>query len=87
MFCQAIQSTSPVDSHVIPYPWNMPGYNNQVIMAAGTFVQGASIELSADAPIAPPYAAYLQGGLTYEHVKIAMMKVLAQLERKGYITL
>jgi len=87
VFCQAIQSTSPVDSHVIPYPWNMPGYNNQVIMAAGTFVQGASIELSADAPIAPPYAAYLQGGLTYEHVKIAMMKVLAQLERKGYITL
>jgi cystathionine beta-lyase family protein involved in aluminum resistance len=87
LFCQAIQSISPVDSHVTPYPWDMPGYTNQVIMAAGTFVQGASIELSADAPIIPPYAAYLQGGLTYEHVKIAMMKVLTQMEKAGYINL
>ncbi len=70
-FCRAIQSVSPVDSHVVPYPWDMPGYNDQVIMAAGTFVQGASIELSADAPIKEPYIAYLQGGLTYEHVKYA----------------
>jgi cystathionine beta-lyase family protein involved in aluminum resistance len=84
-FCQAIQSMSPVDSHVTPFPWDMPGYNHQVIMAAGTFVQGASIELSADAPILEPYIAYLQGGLTYHHVKIALMKVLSQMSRKGYL--
>lgn len=86
-FCQAIQSASPVDSHVLPYPWDMPGYRHQVIMAAGTFVQGASIELSADAPLKPPYVVYLQGGLTYEHVKLALMKVLAQMYRKGFISL
>lgn len=86
-FCQAIQSASPVDSYVLPYPWDMPGYQHQVIMAAGTFVQGASIELSADAPLKPPYAVYLQGGLTYEHVKFALMKVLAQMYRKGFISL
>ena len=71
-FCRAVQSVSPVDSHVVPYPWDMPGYDDQVIMAAGTFVQGASIELSADSPIKAPYVAYLQGGLTYEHVKYAV---------------
>lgn len=72
-FCRAVQAVSPIDSHVVPYPWDMPGYNNQVIMAAGTFVQGASIELSADSPIKEPYIAYLQGGLTYEHAKYAVL--------------
>lgn len=71
-FCRAIQAVSPIDSHVVPYPWDMPGYSDQVIMAAGTFVQGASIELSADAPIKEPYIAYLQGGLTYEHARYAV---------------
>ena len=72
-FCRAIQQASPIDSNVVPFPWDMPGYEDQVIMAAGTFVAGASIELSADAPIREPYIAYMQGGLTYEHVKIACM--------------
>jgi cystathionine beta-lyase family protein involved in aluminum resistance len=86
-FCQAIQSASPIDGYVVPYPWDMPGYEHQVIMAAGTFVQGASIELSADAPIKEPYIAYLQGGLTYAHVKIAMMKVLTRMYKEGFIQL
>lgn len=86
-FCQAIQSASPVDGDVVPYPWEMPGYEHQVIMAAGTFVQGASIELSADAPIKEPYIAYLQGGLTYAHVKLAMMKVLTRMHKEGFIQL
>ena len=71
-FIQNIQKNSPVDGHVDVLPWDMPGYENQVIMAAGCFVQGSSIELSADAPIKPPYIAYMQGGLTYEHCKIAL---------------
>ena len=71
-FIQCIQKNSPIDSHVDALPWEMPGYENQVIMAAGCFVQGSSIELSADAPIKPPYIAYMQGGLTYEHCKIAL---------------
>ncbi|MBR5192671.1 MAG: methionine gamma-lyase family protein [Clostridia bacterium] len=71
-FIQCIQKNSPIDSHVLALPWAMPGYNDEVIMAAGCFVQGSSIELSADAPIKPPYIAYLQGGLTYEHCKIAL---------------
>ncbi len=71
-FVQTIQKNSPIDSHVLAMPWDMPGYNDQIIMAAGCFVQGSSIELSADAPIKPPYIAYLQGGLTYEHCKIAL---------------
>lgn len=74
-FCQAVQRISPVDSHVVPYPWDMPGYKNQVIMAAGTFIQGASLELTADAPIKEPYIGYLQGGLTYEHVKLALTEI------------
>ncbi len=78
-FCQEIQYTSPVDSYVTPEPWAMPGYNDEVIMAAGTFVQGASIELSCDAPIKEPYILYLQGGLTYEHVKIALKNCLKKL--------
>ncbi len=69
-FVQLVQKTSPVDSFIVPMPWDMPGYNDQVIMAAGTFVGGASIELSCDSPIKSPYIAYFQGGLTYEHVKI-----------------
>ncbi len=69
-FCRTIQKLSPVDSSVVPYPWDMPGYNDKVIMAAGAFVQGSSIELSADGPIREPYIAYMQGGLTYEHVKL-----------------
>ncbi|MCH5188233.1 MAG: methionine gamma-lyase family protein [Oscillospiraceae bacterium] len=72
-FIQAIQSASPVDSFALPLPWDMPGYQHQVIMAAGTFVSGASIELSADAPIKPPYVGFMQGGLTYESAKIAIM--------------
>jgi cystathionine beta-lyase family protein involved in aluminum resistance len=86
-FCQALQSASPIDGHVVPFPWEMPGYEHQVIMAAGTFIQGASIELSADAPIKEPYIAYLQGGLTYAHVKIAMMKILTRMNKEGYIQL
>lgn len=71
-FIQGIQSGSPVDSQAIPYPWEMPGYEDQVIMAAGTFIEGASIEISADGPIREPYIAYLQGGLTYESAKLAV---------------
>ena len=71
-FIQTIQANSPVDSHVLALPWAMPGYEDEVIMAAGCFVQGSSIELSADAPIKPPFIAYLQGGLTYEHCKLAL---------------
>lgn len=82
-FCRAVQKASPVDSNVTPFPWDMPGYEHQVIMAAGTFVAGASIELSADSPIKKPYIAYLQGGLTYEHVKLAAMYCLQSvLENK-----
>jgi cystathionine beta-lyase family protein involved in aluminum resistance len=80
-FCRTIQSVSPVDSYVVPYPWDMPGYKNKVIMAAGCFVQGSSIELSCDAPVRPPYVAYCQGGLTYEHVKIAVIHCLQNLKK------
>jgi cystathionine beta-lyase family protein involved in aluminum resistance len=72
-FCKGIQKGSPVDSFVECEPWDMPGYTDQVIMAAGAFVQGSSIELSADAPIRPPYIAYMQGGLTFEHAKTGML--------------
>jgi cystathionine beta-lyase family protein involved in aluminum resistance len=72
-FCQGIQSASPVDSYVTPVPWAMPGYQDEVIMAAGAFTQGSSIEISADGPIRPPYTAFLQGGLTYESGKIAIL--------------
>ncbi|HEY9576270.1 MAG TPA: methionine gamma-lyase family protein, partial [Pseudobacillus sp.] len=84
-FCQAIQSASPVNSHVTPYPSYMPGYEDDVIMAAGTFVQGASIELSADGPLRPPFAAYVQGGLTYAHVKIAVCYALNELIEKKLV--
>lgn len=75
-FCKGIQAAAPVDSHVVPEPWAMPGYDSDVIMAAGAFIQGASIELSADAPIKPPYAVYFQGGLTWYHGKLGIMKSL-----------
>ncbi len=75
-FCQAIQFASPVNAHFTPYPNYMPGYEDDVIMAAGTFIQGASIELSADGPIRPPYVAYVQGGLTYSHVKLLFVSRL-----------
>lgn len=78
-FCNSIQKSSPVDSFVSCVPWDMPGYENQVIMAAGTFVQGASIELTADGPIRSPYVAYMQGGLTFEHVKIAILIALSNI--------
>lgn len=86
-FCQGIQSGSPIDSFVSCEPWDMPGYEDQVIMAAGAFIQGSSIELSADAPIRPPYIAYLQGGLTYEHSKIGVLISLQKMMEKGFITL
>ena len=72
-FCKGIQSGAPVDSYVTPEPWDMPGYDCQVIMAAGAFIQGASIELSADGPMRTPYCAYLQGGLTFESGKLGIM--------------
>ena len=78
-FIQSVQYVSPVDSTATPEPWDMPGYDEQVIMAAGTFVAGASIELSADGPVKPPYIAYFQGGLTYEHVKLALAEALRDL--------
>ena len=81
-FCQGIQKGAPVDSFVTPEPWDMPGYSSQVIMAAGAFVQGASIELSADAPIKPPYSAYMQGGLTYESAKLGIMVAADKMLRK-----
>lgn len=84
-FCQAIQFASPINSHVTAYPAYMPGYEDDVIMAAGTFIQGASIELSADGPIRPPYVAYIQGGLTYSHVKMAILIALNRLAEKQLI--
>ena len=78
-FIRAVQKASPVDSNVVPYPWEMPGYEDPVIMAAGTFMQGGSIELSADAPIRKPYTAYMQGGMVYENVKLAVIFALEDL--------
>jgi len=86
-FCQAVQAASPIDSYVTPMPWDMPGYQDQVVMAAGAFVQGSSIELSADAPLREPYIAYFQGGLTLEHAKFGVIKSLDNLYKKGIITL
>ena len=82
-FCQGIQTASPIDSMALPEPWDMPGYQHQVIMAAGTFVSGASIELSADAPMREPYLAFLQGGLTYSHGKLALIRTLEYMRKKG----
>lgn len=84
-FCKGIQSGAPVDSFVSPEPWDMPGYQSQVIMAAGAFVQGASIEFSADAPIKPPYAAYMQGGLTYESARLGIAMSVMSLKKAEMI--
>ena len=84
-FCQEIQYASPVNSHVTPYPAYMPGYEDDVIMAAGTFIQGASIELTADGPLRPPYTAFVQGGLTYSHVKIAICAAIDRLIEKKMV--
>ena len=85
-FCEGIQAAAPVDSHVTPEPWDMPGYDAKVIMAAGAFVSGSSIELSADGPIKPPYAVYFQGGLTWQHAKFGILKSLQQLVNKGLVS-
>lgn len=82
-FCQGIQAAAPVDSYVSPEPWDMPGYDAPVIMAAGAFVQGASIELSADGPMKPPYVVYFQGGLTWHHAKVGVLKALEKLVEAG----
>ena len=86
-FCQGIQMASPIDSMALPEPWDMPGYSDQVVMAAGTFVSGASIELSADAPMRAPYICYLQGGLTYAHGRIALAMALERMVKQGALTL
>jgi cystathionine beta-lyase family protein involved in aluminum resistance len=86
-FCKGIQAAAPVDSYVSPEPWAMPGYDSDVIMAAGAFVQGSSIELSADAPIKPPYAVYFQGGLTWNHAKFGILMSLQKLLDAGIVTL
>ena len=86
-FCKGIQAAAPIDSYVDPEPWAMPGYDSDVIMAAGAFVQGSSIELSADGPIKPPYAVYFPGGLTWEHAKFGIMMSLQKLYEKGLVEL
>ena len=86
-FCQGIQAAAPVDSFVSPEPWDMPGYDAPVIMAAGAFVQGSSIELSADGPLKPPYAAYFQGGLTWYHAKLGILMSLQKLMEEKIVTL
>ena len=86
-FCEGIQAAAPVDSFVTPEPWAMPGYDSDVIMAAGAFVQGSSIELSADGPIKPPYAVYFQGGLTWFHAKLGILMSLQKLVDAGIVTL
>lgn len=84
-FCRGIQSYSPVDSHVIPEAWDMPGYTDQVIMAAGAFVQGSSIELSADAPMREPYIVYMQGGTSRQHVKLAVTETIKDMIKAGLL--
>ena len=86
-FCEGIQAAAPVDSYVTPVPWAMPGYDAQVVMAAGAFVQGSSIELSADGPIRPPYAVYFQGGLTWYHAKLGILMSLQKLVQAGLVQL
>ena len=86
-FCEGIQAAAPVDSYVTPEPWDMPGYDAPVIMAAGAFIQGASIELSADGPIKPPYAVYFQGGLTWYHAKLGILKSLQKIVDAGLAVL
>ena len=86
-FCEGIQAAAPVDSYVTPIPWDMPGYDSQVIMAAGAFIQGSSIELSADGPLKPPYTVFFQGGLTWQHAKLGILMSLQKLVNKGIVTL
>ena len=86
-FCEGIQAAAPVDSYVTPVPWDMPGYDSQVIMAAGAFVQGSSIELSADGPLRPPYTAFFQGGLTWQHAKLGILMSLQKLTEKEIVKL
>ena len=86
-FAEGIQMAAPIDAHVTPLPWDMPGYEDKVIMAAGAFVQGSSIELSADGPIREPYTIYFQGGLTYEHSKFGVIKALDNMIRKQIINI
>src|SRR5699024_1994106 len=86
-FCKGIQAAAPVDSYVTPEPWDMPGYDAPVIMAAGAFVQGSSIELSADGPIKAPYAVYFQVGLTWYHAKLGILMSLQKLIEEGIVTL
>ena len=86
-FCLGIQAAAPVDSYVSPIPGDMPGYDSQVIMAAGAFVQGSSIELSADGPIRPPYAVYFQGGLTWVHAKLGILMSLQKMVEAGLVNL
>ena len=86
-FCKGIQAAAPVDSYVTPVPWAMPGYDAEVVMAAGAFVQGSSIELSADGPIRPPYAVYFQGGLTWHHAKLGILMSLQELVNAGLVQL
>ena len=85
-FCEGIQAAAPIDSHVTPEPWDMPGYDAKVIMAAGAFVSGSSIELSADGPIKPPYAVYFQGGLTWQHAKFGILKSLQSCVDKKIVS-
>ncbi len=84
-FCEGIQAAAPVDSYVAPVPSPIPGYADEVIMAAGAFVQGSSIELSADGPIRPPYAVYFQGGLTWPHAKLGVLMSVQKLYEKGLV--
>lgn len=86
-FCQGIQAAAPVDSYVTPVPYAMPGYSCDVIMAAGAFIQGSSIELSADGPIREPYAVYFQGGLTWYHAKFGILMSLQKLYEAGLVKL
>ncbi len=86
-FCKGIQAAAPVDSYVTPEPWAMPGYDADVIMAAGAFVQGSSIELSADGPLKPPYSVYFQGGLTWYHAKLGIMMSMQKMSEEGLINL
>ena len=86
-FCKGIQAAAPVDSFATPLPWDMPGYNDKVIMAAGAFIQGSSIELSADGPIRPPYAVYFQGGLTWYHAKLGILMSLQKMVEAGLVDL
>ena len=82
-FCRGIQAAAPVDSYLTPEPWAMPGYDDEVVMAAGAFIQGSSIELSADGPLRPPYTVFFQGGLTFYHAKLGILMSLQKLVDAG----